>query len=238
MNVDWNVVSAWIDRTAAVSWTIASSGPMQRLYVVAASLAILVVAMWRARNASKQLDDLTQEFFITKFRGPHPKSEESIYKQNMKKREILRKKSEVVWSYVGELLVLGVILPSVFLLAGTYWYQWFDPYTVTLLSRSASNPIQHPSLWQALEYLTAQLLRGGLFDAIDVFKINITTVTNNPHAYWYSTGLFVYHLYIEAFMLNALIYLWKVLSMTNKALRGISPQIIASAHLNPTPPPV
>lgn len=101
-------------------------------------------------------------------------------------------------------LACGVMLPAVVLFVMVFAYPWFDSSNAHLVD-SMGRPVDSVDPLAALLFVADQTLRGGLFDLIEIFAIDVTQITNNPANYPFSISLFLYHLYVEAFVFTGIV---------------------------------
>lgn len=186
------------------AWRAASSPLALRLYVLVIAAALLALSFRTALRRKQALHGLLEgKPFQFAWPGPPPTTEAGIAKRlgaiAEKRRELTRKIARTA----VEMVALGVALPTILFAAGTFWYQWFDASAPPLVEATTLAPVAAVGWWQLLTYIADHLLRGGLFDLMEVFRLRSTTVTNNVAAYPYSVGVFVYHLYVEVFLIFA-----------------------------------
>lgn len=217
--MDWLTIWEYVQFFAARVWQILSAPLAQRLYVVAIGTAAIVFALIRARGQKGFLEEISADYFDVGFPGRQPTLPKSIRKRLERIRQERGKRTRAVWLSIGELVALGVVLPALLLALGTFFYAWFDPSVAALLEDRSGSPIASPTPWQIAVYVSDHLLRGGLFDLMEVFKLHASNVTNNRHAYGYTVGLFLFHLYVEGFFLVVLITLAKMAFLMPRALR-------------------
>ncbi|MES2988980.1 MAG: hypothetical protein V4808_13840 [Pseudomonadota bacterium] len=202
--MSWGQVQSWLLYALETAWRVASSVPAQRLYVLAIAIALLVLSFRTALRKKRALHELLEgKPFQFTWPGPPPTKPAGIAKRleaiAEKRRELTRKIVRTGMAMVG----LGVAVPTALFAAGTFWYQWFDASAPPLVEATTLAPVAVVGWWQLLTYIGDHLLRGGLFDLMEVFRLRSTTVTNNVAAYPYSVGVFVYHLYVEVFLIFA-----------------------------------
>lgn len=223
--MDWTAIAAWLQQAARIVWDVVSSGPAQRGYVLALGAAILVAALARARRRKTELENISVAYFAVSHPGRKPTRIESVLRRMNEDRAIQLGRARSAGFAFAELLFLGVVLPCLFLLLGTVYYQWFDASADPLVDAASGVPVHHPGTVQLAAYVLDHLLRGGLFDLMEVFKIKTTSVSNNANAYPYSIGVFLFRLYIEAFFLFGLISIGRVSLIIAQVLRDAARRV-------------
>ena len=128
---------------------------------------------------------------------------------------------------LGALFALGILAPAAFLYAGTSFYWWFDDSHLPLALHGTAIPAATPGPLQLAIYVADQLLRGGFFDALEVFQVPVAAFTNNPKAYYYSFGVLAFHLYAEAFVIFGLSYVLRLSRVANTARVKPPPPILS-----------
>jgi hypothetical protein len=83
------------------------------------------------------------------------------------------------------------------------YFAWFNSAGGHVLD-SSGRLVTYPPAAESLIFVIDQTFRGGLFDLLEVFDLEITTYQNNPRNFLFSTGLFAHHLFIEAFIFSGL----------------------------------
>lgn len=183
-------------------WRVLSSGPAQRIYVLAIAAGFLILSFRIAYRRRRDLETMLEgKPFQRTWRGPDPRTPEGIERRLAAmaklRRDILLKMARTA----GVMVCLGVLAPTALFALGTLYYQWFDASAPPLVEATTLVPVATVEWWQLATYIIDHMLRGGLFDLMEVFRLRSTTVTNNIGAYPYSIGVFVYHLYVEVFLL-------------------------------------
>ena len=191
------------------AWAILSSPLAQRVYVVAIGAAVLLGSFLGAKKGIGLIQAhaaQTPAKFSNLRQGRRP--------QNAV--QLSRKIAKLIAVYLGGLfgaskgsmisVTCGVLIPAATLFAMTFAYPWFDDSTVHLINAS-HHPVPPPNLSAAGLFVADQTLRGGLFDLIEIFAVDIAEISNNPANLPFSFGLFAYHLYVEGFVFTGLFLL-------------------------------
>lgn len=195
--------------TAAAAWAILSAPWMLRAYVIALSVAMLGVSLGVSYMLKQWLDGITEDFFVVRYPGRVPVNPRSIRRRALRAAKTKNERMIELWSKIVALFALGIMVPAVFLYLGTVHYGWFDPTTLPLAVRGTGEPSAVPPPFELMLYVADQLLRGGLFDAFEVFQWPVAGHTNNHKAVYYSLGVLGFHLYAEAFVIFGLLYLMR-----------------------------
>lgn len=91
-------------------------------------------------------------------------------------------------------------------------YFWFDPSSSAFLDSAGAavfQPAEVP-LWQ---FVLDQVFKGSLNDVAEVFKMNWSSVTNNPTNFYYSAGVLLFRSVIGIFTATLLILFWRGLKI-------------------------
>lgn len=181
------------------------------------------MAWQRKRDLLKDLEDEDHNPYDYVPGGRPPSTRRGIAKRRNAIANHRKQHSLNIANSTGQMLLLGVVVPTILFGLGTFFYFWFDPSVAPLVDAMTLAPVAEVSGWQLGTYIADHLLRGGLFDLMEVFRLRSTTVTNNIHAYPYSIGVFAYHLYVEVFLLFAFGVISKAIFLLVRAIR--EPQV-------------
>ncbi|RYY24563.1 MAG: hypothetical protein EOP62_16355 [Sphingomonadales bacterium] len=220
--MDWGQIWAALSFVAEGLWITIISGPAQRMYVAGAAVVILWLAFWAAVSRRSTLRAILTDPAYTKAksrRGPKafrdPTIDGYLHDIAIRERQALRR----ILGLAGQILSFGVLLPTIMFGLATLHYQWFHVGMPALVESQTLLPVPEVSAWQLLTYVIDNVLRGGLFDLMEVFRLHSTTVTNNIAAYPYSVGVFIYHLYVEGFLIVAVATAAHAIFLVRKALQ-------------------
>jgi hypothetical protein len=195
---------------------------------------LLALSLWRALKERKDLDAATKRALARNLPGPKPGSQKARERQRDLKLSRLKSMLLALLNSTARMMAFGVLVPVFFLWAGTTYYSWFDPNAVVLVSQLGGTPVANPSSPQLLLYVTDQLLRGGLFDVLEVFKVQVAGLSNNPVVLPYSIGLIAFRAAIDGYMIFALYFVIRTLVSMRKAVRDANAGLAASPS-NPLP---
>lgn len=176
-----------------------------RGYAVAAGAVALVISLSIAIAANRSLAnqfDITSRQLRAARKGK-PSTPEGWRRRGDKVRGIIGDGIRASAKSMLSSLMFGVVVPATALLVATLYYGWFDPRADHLLASGA--PENQIGMADAAMFVLDQTLRGGLFDLLEVFALQTTHIDNNPAAWPYSTGIFLYHLYVEAFVFSGIL---------------------------------
>lgn len=184
------------------AWAVLSSPLAQRVYVLLIGAGILLVSLLSAKTGIRLVDDQkakTHKSLRALRMGTPPDTRPKLTVKigKLVSRYLLGLLAAIPGLLVS--LVCGVAIPAIVLFAMLFAYRWFDPLVPHLLD-VAGQPVERLDLVSASWLLADQTLRGGLFDLIEIFALEVTPITNNPANIPFSMGLFAYHLYVESFV--------------------------------------
>lgn len=217
--MNWDDIRAVVNSNAEVAWSVLTSDSAVRVYVLVIASILIAVSFWQALQERTVLSDSTNKALSPNFRGPKPKSNKAKLKQRDLKLSRLKSMAAALLASLVRMMGFGVLVPVLFLLAGTTYYSWFDPNAVVLISQVGGTQVSNPSSWQLLLYVTDQVLRGGLFDVLEVFKVQVAGLSNNPVVLPYSIGLIAFRAAIDGYMIFALYFVFRTLVAMRKAVR-------------------
>ncbi|WP_426050974.1 hypothetical protein [Brevundimonas sp. SL161] len=232
--MNWDDIRAIISSNAQVAWSVLTSESAVRVYVLVFSGILLAVSLWRALKERTVLTDSTKKALAQNLPGPKPRSHQAKQKQRDLKLSRLKGMLLALLTSTARMMAFGVLVPVFFLWAGTTYYSWFDPNAVVLVSQAGGTPVLNPSSPQLLLYVTDQLLRGGLFDVLEVFKVQVAGLSNNPVVLPYSIGLIAFRAAIDGYMIFALYFVLRTSVSMRKAMRDVNAGLAASPS-NPLP---
>lgn len=229
--MNWEDIRAFIISNAQVAWSVLTSESAVRVYVLVISSILIAVSLWRALKERTVLSDSTKKALAPNFRGPKPKSDKAKQKQRDLKWSRVKSMVMALLTSTARMMAFGVMVPVFFLWAGTTYYSWFDPNAVVLVSQVEGTPVSNPTSPQLLLYVTDQVLRGGLFDVLEVFKVDVAGLSNNPVVLPYSIGLIAFRAAIDGYMIFALYFVLRTLVSMRKAMRDANAALAASPSI-------
>ena len=190
------------------AWAILSSPVAQRVYVLVVSAAVLAASLRAAiradQRATRNIADAERELG-TGVPGPPPASLNGFLRQQ--KCIILPKADKLIrgaWIALGVSFLAGVVVPISLLFLATWKCSWLDGAGDHLMDASG-HPLSDPTVLQAALFAVDQTFRGGLFDVLEVFGWQITPLDNNPDNIWFSIGVVLHHLFVEAFIFSGIL---------------------------------
>lgn len=199
MDIQLEDARAWLDGLGEVL----TSAPAWRAYAVVLGALVLLGSLALAIRANGTIAAQFEETAraLRQARKGQPKSAEAWERRRQKIRQIARRGvgRAARWSLLS--LACGVALPAGALFVATIFYEWFDA-TGSHLLNAVRTPLTEVDPQTAAIFVLDQTLRGGLFDLLEVFEWRVTPVDNNPTRLPFSVGLFLYHLYVEAFVFS------------------------------------
>lgn len=230
--MNWDDIRAIISSNAEVAWSVLTSESAVRVYVLVISGTLLAASLWRAFEQRKVLDTSLERKLKLNLPGRKPKSITGKQKQHDIKLSRLERALRALVDSLFQMLIFGVFVPALFLFVGTLYYTWFDPNAVVLISQAGGMPVSHPSSWQLFLYVFDQVVRGGLFDVLEVFKFQIAGLSNNPVVLPYSIGLIAFRAAIDGYMIIALYFGYRTWKAVREAKREADAALVASPSIS------
>lgn len=223
-----------INASARLSWAweVLSSPVALRVEVLAVGAGVLAASLWAAIWANRRAEtniQVAEADFSKTFPGPKPKLPAAIANRKAFFTGIANRIHRQALIALVISFVAGVIVPSSMLYAMTLNYSWFDAEGAHLLN-AASHPINSLSLAQAGLFVLDQTLRGGVFDLLEVFALDIVVIDNNPANVRFSTGVFAYHLMVEAFVFSGIWLYVKTVRRLRQLESGVAEILHAAAN--------
>lgn len=178
-----------------------------RVYaLIAGTVALgccLAVAIWADRRADARISDAATEYKEI-IRGQPAFNDDTVADQVKRIRAKAPELRRAAWGSLGISFFAGVVAPSLALLSVVCGYTWFDSGGGHLVD-AMRQPVSQPSVLEAATFVADQTLRGGLFDLLEVFAVQVTHLDNNPANVWFSAGVFAHHLFVEAFIFSGIL---------------------------------
>lgn len=183
-----------------VEWL--SSATALRVYALLVGAAALAFSLRQAISANTRLASQFEDTsrLVRLARRGRPTTAEGWARRRERIRALYREGLRNAAGLLVRSFSFGVVAPATALLFATLNYGWFQPAAEHLLS--AGEPVRRVPAPDAAMFVLDQTLRGGLFDLLEVFALQTTPIDNNPASWAYSSGLFLYHLYVEAFVFS------------------------------------
>jgi hypothetical protein len=199
----WPLVAAWI--------MVAGTVLIPPFYVFSA---------FRQLHQKTSADHIRQEISIP---GPAPTREETIRRQQERRREGLKQHTKQMLGEVLKIAVLGIGLPLAMLVLITMKSHWFFLGLPVLIDAGVGTPVDQPDGVQLLLFFVDQFLKGSLNDFIEVFSINIANfpgvnaamVTNNPAVISFSLSVFIFRMIVGVYAFALLLYALRTLWLRN-----------------------
>ena len=202
MNAAIDQLWAWF----IAGWAVLTSPWSIRIHALGFMAALLGASLYSARTGIKLVEDAAKATRRAwgRNRMGSPKTITGWLAKIFTVRVIYVQ--GVLSSIPGVLVSLacGVLLPALVLFAMVFAYPWFDASSAHLID-DLRRPSQDVGLVTAALFVADQTLRGGLFDLIEIFAVDVAQITNNPANIPFSMGLFAYHLYVEAFVFSGFV---------------------------------
>lgn len=192
----WSQIQVWW----AHAYPIISSLEAIRLYTIVVLSALTIASGLIAYFAKKRLTKLERAAVNLAFPGPDPKTETSIEKRLAaliaRAEKELKPFRRALWILLG----CGLVLPTVCFVLVAMNYNWFDPIGLPFVSLGDRSPLQTVNDTTLAYFTVNQFSHGALFDVLEVFNIDMTTVGNNPHNYWFSGVVLLYRSLVSGFV--------------------------------------
>ncbi len=224
LEIDWAALwSVASDRFSTVLEFLLSP-VMQRLYVLAVGFLTLVASTWWAFQQLDLLRGVEFGDFEKAFPGKPPQRAKAIAKRNAEITAYRAEKWRSLLLSFATLFFCGFIIPAaLFYIASNHYawltgshYSWFDSEGTPFLRHEKE--IARPSSVELALFILGQILKGSLTDFLEVFKIEIGEVTNNPANVVFSFCVFVFRSLMGVFMTVSLVFVWRALRI-NRMLR-------------------
>ena len=217
---------------------VVTSDDAMRLYALAALAIVTAIAGVTAFGAKRELTRLKDSAINLKFPGPDPVKEDSRRKRLAALEARAEEELEPFRRALWVLLAAGFLVPTIVFAMGTIFYGWFDPSGAPFVSLADNRPLHSAGNTALAWFAFNQFSHGALFDALEVFDINIAAVSNNPHNYWFSGAVLLYRSMVSAFVVALAIGIAQFLYVKNKFDRMIRDEVDGYTRPDTTPAPV
>jgi hypothetical protein len=225
---DLYVAADWIRAWWAWAQPILTSDDAIRIYILGGALIILTISIVYANRLTVELRSIAVAAFTYKKRGRKVTKPESIARARTELLQFRKK----MWSHYGKLitafLVCGFLIPSIGLYLGSIYYGWLDPTNKPFVSMHGNSAIDAPQQGQLLVFVLDQLMRGALMDFMEVFRYDVSAISNNPSNYPFSVAIFLFRTFVGTFATALCFVLWQAIII---ALR-----MPPAAEIIPDPP--
>ncbi|MBX3491336.1 MAG: hypothetical protein KF899_00085 [Parvibaculum sp.] len=119
------------------------------------------------------------------------------------------------------LTILGIVVPTVLLMMLALGYTWVEPGGVAVINAQTGDPVITPNIFEALSFVAGALLKGLLFDIIEVFAINVSMLTHSPDNLFFSSAVLLYRVLANLFIVFVPVFLLAVWRATDSARKEI-----------------
>jgi len=129
--------------------------------------------------------------------GPVPTKEETILARKQARNVVL--KTFLRQLGITALFIIGV--PLVAVLIVTIKSAWFFPGQTLFVGRATGDIITSPSNFELSLFFLDQILKGALFDFMEVFRVQLSAIENSTSNWWYSGLVLGFRILLDAFAL-------------------------------------
>lgn len=177
-----------------------------RLYVGLGGLLILGLSIWIAYHLMARLKTVEEAAFIYKRRGPKATRPETIERLRKELEDFRKKMWRNYFTLLTVFLILGFLIPSLGLLFGGAFYDWFDPAGKAFVTVTGNRIVDHPKFYDLAWFVFNELGHGTLMDFLEVFHIETGHIINNPNNYAFSFAVFLYRSFVGTFAFALLFF--------------------------------
>ncbi|MBX3496361.1 MAG: hypothetical protein KF769_08980 [Parvibaculum sp.] len=222
---DFRSTAEWAEWLWNVVWPFISSSEALRIYALTIIAIVIASAAYIAYRAKKKLTQIQNKAVSFSFPGPDPSKEDTIAKR---KKELGRRVTDELLPFrdaMWRLLLAGFVVPTVVFTFGAVNYAWFDPFGLPYFDRFSGQPVYSTDGISVTLFIVNQFSHGALFDVLEVFHMDISTVSNNPNNWWFSSAVLLYRTMVSAFVVALVIASAQFFFVTTTYRRKIDAEV-------------
>src|SRR5690606_30579867 len=109
-------------------------------------------------------------------------------------------------------------------------YTWFDSSGFPFFDHVSGQPVRSVGATPVMVFIANQFSHGALFDVLEVFDMNFSAVSNNPHNWWFSSAVLLYRTMVSVFVVALIIASAQFFYVTATFRRKINAEIQRFRH--------
>lgn len=190
--------------------TYALSQTAQRYYVIIGLGILLFFSVWYAVKQMRYLRDIDLEAELEKnYPGPRPTTPDGRNKRKQQLDDFRNKKWKLIRSRLYRFVTLGLFVPSTSFFFVSLYYGWFDSNSIPFVDSMSGEQLTYGSPSQIFIFVVDQFAKGAIMDILEVFRIDIGILTNNPQDIYFTVIVLAYRLFIGVFTATILLFLYR-----------------------------
>jgi len=182
-----------------------------RFLVLSAGVVILLLSLKWAFEQIALLRGVEFNDFSKAYPGRPPSDPEKIAKRNAAIAAYRKNAWGSLFRAMATLILFGFVVPTLMFFAAANYYSWFDASGAPFLDLSTQQPVQHLQGSGLMLFIASQIAKGSLMDVLEVFHLDLGSVTNNPRDVAFSAGVLVFRTVTGIFAAVLGVFAWKAL---------------------------
>lgn len=194
---------AFIQSAASDLWTALATETALRAYLLCGLVLGAGASLYFGNKVRKDLAAVRLEEYINaqpRIRGQPPTRPESLVRRKKLLEGLRTDRVRTIRNKVLFLVVVGIVLPTFlyYTLASSYF--WLIPGAEPFVDDTTGQTFSTMPPQSLALFVLNELCRGGLLDFFEVFKINISAVSNNRAEIPFSVATLAYRVLVGGFV--------------------------------------
>jgi hypothetical protein len=164
------------------------------IYIWMGLLASFLVSIWGAYKLTGIVREIDAAAIFSDQNIPEYKTRQPILNRIAKLGKHAKNGYVTVLIRTSAMLLLGIVVPGLLLGLIVHYQDRLLPGPAILIAGGEPISSSAVSYFETVGFILDQALRGGLSDAMEVFGLRITPITNNPDQGVYTVMVFFYRL--------------------------------------------
>jgi hypothetical protein len=175
------------------------------IYIWMGLLTLFLVSIWIAYRFTGIVREIDAAAIFSDQNIPEYKIRQPIKNRLIKLERQAKSGYVTVLTRSSAMMFFGIVVPGLLLGLIVHYQDRLLPGPAILIAGGEVVPSSTVSYFQTIAFILDQALRGGLSDAMEVFDLKITPITNNPDQGIYTIMVFAYR-FICGTVATAIVY--------------------------------
>jgi hypothetical protein len=175
------------------------------IYIWMGLLTLFLVSIWIAYRFTGIVREIDAAAIFSDQNIPEYKIKQPIKNRLIKLERQAKSGYVTVLTRSSAMMFFGIVVPGLLLGLIVHYQDRLLPGPAILIAGGEVVPSSTVSYFQTIAFILDQALRGGLSDAMEVFDLKITPITNNPDQGIYTIMVFAYR-FICGTVATAIVY--------------------------------
>lgn len=190
----FQTIITWLTSDTAIS-----------IYIWMGLLTLFLVSIWIAYRFTGIVREIDAAAIFSDQDIPEYKIRQPIKNRLIKLERQAKSGYVTVLTCSSAMMFFGIVVPGLLLGLIVHYQDRLLPGPAILIAAGEAVPSSTVSYFQTIAFILDQALRGGLSDAMEVFDLKITPITNNPDQGIYTIMVFAYR-FICGTVATAIVY--------------------------------